>query len=145
MALSVSVNGADEKTRAFNANTGAHPSEEALRIIAKSVNTMINIASKESAKDAFACDRPTVLPSLVDKPKQRLEWLMLSTLVPILAVSSMAGVHGEVVRALQILRQALYLSDLPGRVKGFSRAILGMLGGKQPLGLVTMLRRQRKC
>ncbi|KAF9944890.1 hypothetical protein BGZ72_001858, partial [Mortierella alpina] len=85
---------------------------------------MINIASKESAKDAFACDRP----SLVDRPRQRLEWLMLSTLVPILAVSSMAGVHGEVVRALQVLRQSLYLSDLPGRFKGFSRAVLGMLG-----------------
>ncbi|KAG9323421.1 hypothetical protein KVV02_002581 [Mortierella alpina] len=106
---------------------GTHPSEEALRIIAKSINTMINIGSKESAKDAFACDRPTVLPSLVDKPKQRLEWLILATLVPVLAVPSMAVIHGEVVRALQVLRQALYLSDLSGRLKGFFRAILGML------------------
>ncbi|CAO3569415.1 unnamed protein product [Mortierella alpina] len=107
---------------------GTLPSEEALRIIAKSINTMINIGSKESAKDAFACDRPTVLPSLVDKPKQRLEWLILSTLVPVLAVPSMSAIHGEVVRGLQVLRQALYLSDMPGRVKGFFHATLGILG-----------------
>ncbi|KAF9291903.1 serine/threonine-protein kinase M1 [Mortierella alpina] len=89
---------------------------------------MINIGSKESAKDAFSCDRPAVPPSLVDKPKQRLEWLMLSTLVPVLAVPSMVGIHSEVIRALQVLRQALYLSDLPGRIKGFFQAILGILG-----------------
>lgn len=133
------------KKRAFNANVGTHPSEEALRIIAKSVNTMINIGSKESAKDAFSCDRPAVPPSLVDKPKQRLEWLMLSTLVPVLAVPSMVGIHSEVIRALQVLRQALYLSDLPGRIKGFFQAILGILGGKQPLRSVIVMHRQQKC
>ncbi|KAF9560300.1 serine/threonine-protein kinase M1 [Mortierella alpina] len=89
---------------------------------------MISIGSKESAKDSFACDRPTVQPSLVDKPKQKLEWLILATLIPVLAVPSMTAIHGEVVRALQVLRQALYLSDMPGRVKGFFRAILGILG-----------------
>ncbi|KAG0364892.1 serine/threonine-protein kinase M1, partial [Gamsiella multidivaricata] len=113
-------------------------SSEAIRILSESLKSMINTASSESAKLAFSIDRIPVPPSLTDKPRQRLEWLVLSCLVPLLAVPSLSTIHRDlVIKALHVVRLALSLSEdasqfivapgIPQRTNGFHRAVLGIL------------------
>ncbi|KAI1315377.1 serine/threonine-protein kinase M1 [Mortierella claussenii] len=118
--------------------SGTQSNPEVLKTITGSVRSMINLASDEDARKAFSLDKIPVVPSLVDKPRQRLEWLVLTSLVPLLAVPTLTTIHREyVVRALQVIRVALTLSEdgsvfvvspnTPSRTQAFDRAIVGVL------------------
>ncbi|KAF9435330.1 serine/threonine-protein kinase M1 [Entomortierella beljakovae] len=119
---------------------GTRSTPEALKAINESLRSMINIARSETAKNAFRIDKTPVPPSLIDKPRQRLELLILTNLVPLLAVSSLSSIHRDlVINALQVTRRALSLSEdesafvaAPStlhRTRAFNRAILGILKG----------------
>ncbi|KAG0015889.1 hypothetical protein BGZ80_009565, partial [Entomortierella chlamydospora] len=116
---------------------------EARKTIADSLQSMINLCKNETTRNAFRFDKTPVPPSLIDKPRQKLEFVILVNLVPLLAVPSLSSIHRDfVVNALQVVRHALSLSEdesafiaAPGtlqRTKAFNRAILGILKVQGP-------------
>ncbi|KAF9908954.1 serine/threonine-protein kinase M1 [Linnemannia zychae] len=96
---------------------------------------IINMGGIGSLKQAFEIGLTTTSS---DKSSQRLEWLLLSTLTPILATSALASIHSDlIIGALNAIGAALAASESsqstvikPGtlpRTKAYFYAILGIL------------------
>lgn len=96
---------------------------------------MIELARDTSAKHAFnLLDQGAthVLP----EPKQRLEWLVFTSVAPVLALASFSSIRDDfVLGTLQAIYAALNLSDedphIPhtSRAKEFGQAAVGTIQG----------------
>ncbi|KAG0381061.1 serine/threonine-protein kinase M1 [Mortierella sp. AD032] len=114
---------------------GTKSSTETIATMTESLQLIINMGGIGSLKQAFEIVLAT--PSS-DKSSQRLEWLLLSTLTPILATSAFASIHSDlVIGALNAIGAALAASEgsqssvlkpgTPTRTKTYFHAILGTL------------------
>ncbi|KAF9100333.1 serine/threonine-protein kinase M1 [Mortierella sp. GBA35] len=109
---------------------------ETMTTITEKLQLIIKMGESGTLMPAFEIGLTTTSH---DKPSQRLEWLLLSTLAPILATSALASIHSElVVGALTTVGAALASSEgpynsahtaTPGspRTRAYSHAILGIL------------------
>lgn len=98
---------------------------------------IINMGRLGSLRQAFELG---LTASSSDKPSQRLEWLLLSTLAPVLAASALTTVYSDVIIALTSVGAALAFSEnahtaivksgVQTRTKAYFHAILGILRGK---------------
>jgi hypothetical protein len=97
------------------------------------INNMGRLGSLRQAFELGLATTPN------DKSNQRLEWLLLSTLAPILATPALASVHSDVVIALTSVGASLASSESTHtaiikcgshtRTKAYFYAILGILKG----------------
>ncbi|KAF9122997.1 serine/threonine-protein kinase M1 [Mortierella sp. 14UC] len=114
---------------------GTKSSTETIAAMTEPLQLIINMGGIGSLKQAFEIGLTTASS---DKSSQRLEWLLLSTLTPILATSAFASIHSDlIIGALNAIGAALAASESsqssmikPGtlpRTKAYFHAILGIL------------------
>jgi hypothetical protein len=121
-------------TYPFDHVADTHTSSEAARTLGESLLSINNLVNK-SAKLAFGIDSSPVLSSLANEPQQRLEWFVLATLIPVLTIPQSYNYRDLVFSALLAIRRALVLYDETTsqptqRMKGYDKAVLGILNGK---------------
>ncbi|KAF9155074.1 serine/threonine-protein kinase M1 [Linnemannia schmuckeri] len=115
-------------------HNGSKSSAETVVALTEKLQLIINMGRLGSLRQAFELGLTTASS---DKSNQRLEWLLLSTLAPILATSALATIHSDVIVALTSVGAALAFSENPHtaivksgiqtRTKAYFHAILGIL------------------
>lgn len=115
-------------------HNGSKSSAETVAAMTEKLQLIINMGRLGSLRQAFELG---LTASSSDKPSQRLEWLLLSTLAPVLAASALTTVYSDVIIALTSVGAALAFSEnahtaivksgVQTRTKAYFHAILGIL------------------
>ncbi|KAG9067389.1 serine/threonine-protein kinase M1 [Linnemannia hyalina] len=114
--------------------TGSKSSAETVAAMTEKLQLIINMGRLGSLRQAFELG---LTATSSDKASQRLEWLLLSTLAPVLAVPAFSTVYSDVITALTSVGAALAFSEnahtaiiksgVQTRTKAYFHVILGIL------------------
>ncbi|KAF9584971.1 serine/threonine-protein kinase M1, partial [Lunasporangiospora selenospora] len=118
---------------------GKHTSVDSWRTVNKSLQEITDLAKNDSFKNVFTLYEGSSQPvSAIDKPRQKLEWLVLVTVIPALALPPFTSVQRDlVIKCLRCVHDALIaidddlspyaLSKSPQRSRAFCLVIIGIL------------------